>query len=113
VDVILPLEVREYSFGGFSLGLWVGEIDEMEENSIKSRRLIAELTQLLERKVPTALILPLAEPDELIVEASLEWGGHQFHLVFNTFDGVVALEHEERAPLVELMGFVSGAVRVI
>jgi hypothetical protein len=113
MNVIQPLEIIEYGFGGFSLGFWVGDIDEMEENSVRSRTLIAELCEVLARKDPPKVVVPPPEPREIVVEAPLEWNGQRFDLGFNTFDGVVALDHEERAPLAELMAFVIDAVRVV
>lgn len=113
MEVISPLEVIEYSFGGFSLGFWVGHLDEMDENSAKSRALIVKLMQVLARRSEPELDLPLPELDELVVEAPLVWNGHTFRLLFNTFDGVVAVDHKERQPLVDLLEFVSGDVFVM
>ena len=113
MDVVLPLEVIEYDFGGFGLGFWIGHIDEMEENSAKSRALISELLEVLARKDRPMLKLPPPTVDEVTVEAPLDWNGNRFSLCINTFDGVVALAHQERAPLLELLEFVRDSVRVI
>jgi hypothetical protein len=113
MNIVLPAEVTPYDFGGWSLPFWVGEAFDEEANSVLCRSAVDQLAVLLGRHAPVDLKLPPPQPLEIVVEAPLCWRAVTYHLIFNTFDGVVALEHREREPLDRVLCAVEDALNVV
>ncbi len=112
MNVLLPAVVQAYSFGGWSIGLWVGEVFEVEANAPLSRAAITLLREALERTGPVELQMPDFAAWDIVAEGTLGWQGHSYHLVVNTSDGLVAIEHPERQPLDDLMAVIEGDIRL-
>jgi hypothetical protein len=112
MNVLLPAVVQAYSFGGWSIGLWVGEVFEEEANAPLSRAAINLLQEGLERVGPVELQMPDFDAWDIVAEGSLAWRGHRYRLVVNTSDGVVGIEHAEREPLDDLMAVIGGDIHL-
>lgn len=108
--VLLPAEVSAYSFGGWSIGLWVGEVFEEEANAPLSRAAINQLQVTLQSSEPVELNMPQFDAWDIVAEGTLTWGGHRYGLVVNTSDGVVAIQHGDREPLDALFAVIKGSI---
>ena len=112
MNVIMPAEVHEYSFGGWSIGLWVCQLFEEEKASPLAHALIRELKEVLSDSGPVELSIPDFGPWDIVAEAPLTWRGYQYELIVNTSDGIVAIQNQKREPLDELLAAIAHAIHV-
>jgi hypothetical protein len=111
--VLLPAEVQAYSFGGWSLSLWVGEVFDEEANAPLAKSAIRDLEKALQGTGYVALDMPEFSAWDIVAEGTLAWRDYRFRLVVNTSDGVVGIEHEAREPLDILLNAIKPFVSLV
>lgn len=112
MDAVMPATVSEYSFGGWSIGLWVAQLFDEEKAARLAHSLICELKDVLSASGPVDLSMPDFGAWDIVAKAPLKWRGYEYLLIVNTSDGVVAIDHPEREPLDELLGAIQHVIHV-
>lgn len=113
MDVIMPVTVREFSFGGWFFTFTVCGLFEEEKAAPLAHAIIRELRDVLGATGGVDLQMPEFGPWDIVAEGSLIWRGHTFEVVVNTSDGAVFVQNPKREPLDELLTMTANDIHVV
>jgi hypothetical protein len=112
MNVIMPVTVSEFSFGGWFFTLTVCGLFEEEKAAPLAREIIRELIDVLDAAGGVDLQMPDFGPWDIVAEAPLIWRGHTFEVVANTSDGAVFVQNPKREPLDDLLATIAEAIHI-